>query len=259
MNLLILAAGYATRLGAVARSRPKALLDVAGRPSLDRLLDGFAGIPIDRTVVVSNHRFAGAFEAWAADRPGCPVEIVDDRTAGPEDRLGAIGDLEFAIREAELGDDDLVVAAGDNLFDTPLDDWESRAARHEIVIATVDLGSPEAIRRFASVETDREGRILGLVEKPEAPTTTVAGIALYRFRRSALPEIAAYLRSGGAADNAGFLFEWLHPRRPTHAVPVEGAWFDIGDVATLDGARRFFASREESGGTGGWNAAEWDR
>ncbi len=76
MKCLILAAGYATRLYPLTENFPKPLLEVGGKPILDWLIEdidsvvGPDGSPlVDEYVVVSNHKFAGIFDAWAAERP----------------------------------------------------------------------------------------------------------------------------------------------------------------------------------------------
>ncbi len=98
------------------------------------------------------------------------------------------------------------------------------------------------MKRFASLETDADGRLSAFVEKPAAPTGTIAGTACYFFQRDTLPLIDRYLAEGNHPDNAGFLFQWLFPRLPTYGFPVEGRWFDIGDAAALEEARAVFAA-----------------
>src|SRR5262249_13519871 len=116
VKLVVLAAGYATRLYPLTRDRPKHLLEVAGRPVLDHALESLEPIGFDGAFVVTNGKFAEQFREWAAQYRGeVRPEIVDDGTTSEEDRLGAIGDLGLVLREAAV-DDDLVVAAGDNLF-----------------------------------------------------------------------------------------------------------------------------------------------
>ena len=66
MKLIVLAAGYATRLYPLTLDRPKHLLDVAGRPVLEHVLAQLDPIGIDETYLVTNARFAGAFREWAA-------------------------------------------------------------------------------------------------------------------------------------------------------------------------------------------------
>src|SRR2546430_15168425 len=99
MKLVILAAGYATRLYPLTRDRPKHLLDVAGRPVLEHVLDSLAPIGFDAAYVVTNAKFADTFREWAQNYPGEPrPEIVDDGTSSEDDRLGAIGDLALVLR-----------------------------------------------------------------------------------------------------------------------------------------------------------------
>ena len=156
MNLLVLAAGYATRLYPLTRDRPKALLPVGGRPMADWLLERLEPIGFDSKYLVTNARFAGNFREWAE---GSEVTVVDDGTTSDEDRLGAIGDIGFVIEQEGL-DDDLVVVAGDNLFSEPLGDF-GRVARERgaPLLAVHDVGDLELVRgRYNSIEVDARGR-----------------------------------------------------------------------------------------------------
>src|SRR5215204_3989563 len=66
MKILILAAGYATRLYPLTLTKPKPLLEVAGKPMIEHVLDNIAPIPgIDRVYVVTNDKFAAPFQQWA--------------------------------------------------------------------------------------------------------------------------------------------------------------------------------------------------
>ena len=118
MKCLILAAGYATRLYPLTENFPKPLLDVAGKPILDWLIDDMSrtGL-VDGYVVISNHKFAPIFRKWAEGRAS--VTILDDGTSSNETRLGAVKDIQFAIDQLQL-DDDMLVMAGDNLLDFSL-------------------------------------------------------------------------------------------------------------------------------------------
>src|SRR5258708_535526 len=118
MKALILAAGYATRLYPLTETVAKPLLPLAGRPMLDYLLDRIHEVEeIDEIHVVTNHKFAQSFADWARTRD---VVVHDDGTTSEEDRLGATGDIQFVIERAGLARDDLIVIAGDNLFDYSL-------------------------------------------------------------------------------------------------------------------------------------------
>src|ERR1044072_8184221 len=120
MKAVLLAAGYATRLYPLTLNRPKALLDVAGRPMVEHLLEALGGIDgLDGIYLVTNSKFADLFREAAGGGDGAHVQIVDDETVDEESKLGAIGDLDLTIREAGI-DDDLIVLAGDNLFSESL-------------------------------------------------------------------------------------------------------------------------------------------
>jgi glucose-1-phosphate thymidylyltransferase len=239
MKLLVLAAGYATRLYPLTRDRPKALLPVGGRPMADRVLDAVGPIGFDGVYVVTNARFADQFREWA---DGKDVKVVDDGTTSDEDRLGAIGDIGFVIEREEIVDD-IVVVAGDNLFSESLGDF-GRVARERgaPLLAVHDVGDVELVRgRYNSIEVDAHGRITYFEEKPDEPRSTLSGIALYFYPRDALPLIREYLAGGLNPDQPGRLVEWLYPRVDVYTWQVPGQWYDIGDRDQLEEADRVFS------------------
>jgi glucose-1-phosphate thymidylyltransferase len=239
MKLLVIAAGYATRLYPLTLDRPKALLPVGGRPLLDRVLDALARIGADERYVVTNARFAPQFEEWAAGRPG--LRVLNDGTTSEEDKLGAIGDIAFVLDEAHV-DDDLVVVAGDNLFSEDLAGFGRYVReRDEPVLALYDVGELAQMSKYNAVELDAEGRITFFEEKPVAPTSTLTGIALYFYPRRTLPLIRRYVAEGNNPDQPGRLVQWLYPRVDFYTWRVPGRWYDIGSAETLREADQEFS------------------
>ena len=114
MTCLILAAGYATRMYPLTLNYPKPLLEVGGKKIIDWLINDMEESGIDRTVVISNHKFITQFEEWAKFRKN--VTVLDDGSEDNDHRLGAVKDIEFAIEKLNI-DDDLIVLAGDNVLD----------------------------------------------------------------------------------------------------------------------------------------------
>lgn len=240
MRLVVLAAGYATRLYPLTLDRPKPLLPVGGRPMLEHLLDRLEPIGFDATYVVTNAKFAPHFRAWASGRG---VTVVDDGTTDEESRLGAIGDLGLVL-EREAIDDDVIVVAGDNLFDRDLGGFgELARSRAEPLLAVYDIGSLDEMRRFGAVEVDSEGRIVGFEEKPAEPRTTLAALALYHYPRATLPLVRRYLAEGRDPDQPGRLVAWLHAFTPVYTWRFEGRWYDIGSRETLETADAEFSAR----------------
>lgn len=241
MRAIILAAGYATRLYPLTLDRPKHLLEVGGRPILDLLLERLPLEELDGVYVVTNAKFAPRFREWAASHPA-RIEVIDDGTTSEDDRLGAIGDLQLAISTGI--DDDLLVAAGDSLFTERLDGFVRFAReRNAPTIAAYDVGELEEIKRLSALEVDEEARVTAFEEKPEQPSSTLAGIALYFYPRSTLPLVAEYLEGGNNPDQPGRLLQWLHGRTDVYAWSVPGRWFDIGTPETLAEAEQAFGSR----------------
>jgi glucose-1-phosphate thymidylyltransferase len=226
MKALILAAGYATRLRPLTDSIPKQLLPVGGRPMVDWILDGIAETSADEVHLVTNARFAADFERWAQDKD---VRIHNDGTTSNDDRLGAIGDIRFV----DL-DDDLLVVAGDNLFDYSLADYEAYwRERDASCIAVLDVGDRELAKKYGIVEVDEDDRVVGFVEKPEQPPSTLCATATYFYEREHLRLVERYLDEGNPPDQPGNYVAWLHKREPVYAYRFEGQWYDIGDANQL--------------------------
>ncbi|HEV7133104.1 MAG TPA: nucleotidyltransferase family protein [Gaiellaceae bacterium] len=240
MKAVILAAGYATRLRPLTDSIPKQLLPVGGRPMLDWILEKIHEAGIDDVHLTTNARFAADFERWAA---GKDVHVHDDGTLTNETRLGAIGNIEFARREASI-DDDVLVIAGDNLFDAPLTDfvefWRDRGGS---ALAVHDVGDLELATQYGVVDVDGDDRITGFVEKPAHPPSTLAATAAYLYTREHLRLVPTYLAEGNPPDQPGNLVAWLYPRVPVYAYSFDGGWYDIGDPGQLLEADNRFRAR----------------
>jgi glucose-1-phosphate thymidylyltransferase len=232
MKAIILAAGYATRLRPLTDRIAKPLLPVAGRPMLDWILDRIDEVDdVDEIHVVTNARYAPSFEAW---RPSDAVTIHDDGTTTNDDRLGAIGDVRFVVERAGI-DDDLLVIAGDNLFDFQLSRFVEfwRGKGEASAVALYDVGDRELVKRFGVVDVDTGDRITAFVEKPDDPPSTLAATASYIYHRAHVPLVERYLAEGNSPDQPGRFIAWLHERVPVYGYRFEGEWFDIGDREQL--------------------------
>jgi len=244
MKALVLAAGYATRLYPLTLDKPKALLEVGGRPMLYHVLERLQAMGVDETIVVTNAKFTPHFEEWAVDKDD--VTIVNDGTTSNDDRLGAIGDTAFVLDETGL-DDDLVVVAGDNLFGEDVSGFAAYGRKVDApVLAVHDVGDLSLMGEYNQVEIDDQDRITFFEEKPEDARSTLAGVALYFYPRHTLPLIRQYLAEGNNPDQPGRLIEWLYPRTSVYTWRLPGDWYDIGSAESLQEADRIFSqSRDE--------------
>jgi glucose-1-phosphate thymidylyltransferase len=226
VKALILAAGYATRLRPLTDTIPKQLLPVGGRPMVDWILERITETSADEVHLVTNARFAADFDRWA---DGKDVRVHNDGTTSNDDRLGAIGDIDFVGL-----DDDLLAIAGDNLFDYSLAEYEAYwRAKGGSCVAVHDVGDWELAKKYGIVAVDGGDRITEFVEKPAQPPSTLAATATYLYRREHAALVPAYLAAGNPPDQPGNFVAWLHSREPVYAYRFPGEWYDIGDEAQL--------------------------
>ena len=247
MNVLILAAGYATRLYPLTLNKAKPLLAVGGKPIIEWLVDNLVGIPDLETIyVVTNDKFAADFQAWSQAyqklHPELKFKVVNDGSKSDNDKLGAIGDINFVVTHENLSQAGLLIAAGDSLFTSSLADFVANARDTEVTIAVYDVGDIEAIKKYGNVAVDTEGIITRFEEKPKKPQGTLAAIALYYYSPTVLSLITTYLAAGNNADQPGRFVQWLYTRKPVNTFQIKGQWLDIGSKETLENADRILAS-----------------
>ncbi len=243
MNAIILAAGYATRLYPLTLNKAKPLLVVGGKPIIEWVVDNLVGIPDLETIyVVTNDKFAADFQAWSEryqdQHPEFKFKIINDGSKSDEDKLGAIGDINFVITRENLMRNNLLIVAGDNLFTESLTDFVVCAKETEATVAVYDVGDLEAIKKYGNIAVDAEGIITRFEEKPEKPRGTLAAIALYYYSPAVLSLLTTYLAAGNNPDQPGRFVQWLYTRKPVKTFQIKGKWLDIGSKETLENADR---------------------
>lgn len=230
MKALILAAGYATRLYPLTRNMPKSLLPLGNGTIMDLIIRKMEEVPaITEVIIVSNLKFYAAFERWAFSRSfQKPVKIIQDGSTTEDNRLGAIGDIRFAIDQEGI-DEDLLVCAGDNVFTFDLSSYVSFFQEQQTVCILVQhLKDAEELKRVGVVELDESGGVLSFEEKPQQPKTDIGVFAVYLYRKDTLPLFGEYLEAGHQPDAPGHFPEWLSRRKELKAYFAEGASYDMG-------------------------------
>ena len=244
MKAVILAAGYATRLYPLTLNTPKCLLSVAGKTILDHLCEKLnASKEIDEIIIITNAKFYPQLCEWQGKaRPGIPVRILNDRTLSNETRLGAIGDLGFAIRKCGL-ETDILMLASDNLFDSGFGDFLNFSKNHKgaVNIALYDIQDARlASKKFGVVELDASSEVIGLEEKPEHPRSSFIGMGVYYFPKDSLRFVNEYLSGEAAKDAPGFYIQWLLGKVKIFGFLFHGMWYDIGNLSALEEAHKAF-------------------
>jgi glucose-1-phosphate thymidylyltransferase len=238
VNAILLAAGYATRLYPLTKDRPKPLLPVGGLPILDYLVERLDGAePIDRMVLVTNDRFAGDFEAWAAEVDvDTPLQIVNDGTTSNEDRLGAVGDVNVAVERAGLSGEAAYVLATDNLpkFDL-LEIVRLSQEKDASAVFALPVPDRSELTRMGVADVDAEGRIVSFEEKPEQPKGEYRVPPFYCYTADMVDAVPQYLSAGRNPDAPGHFLAWVVQQGPVYAArPGVGTW----DIGTLESYRK---------------------
>lgn len=248
MKCVILAAGYATRLYPLTENFPKPLLEVAGKPILDWLIDDMAQTGmIDEYIVISNHKFANIFEEWVERRNTSDIlpltsdiVILDDGTTSNDNRLGAVKDIQFAIEQLQL-DDDLLVMAGDNLLDFSLADFiKYGKEKNATCVMRYYEANEERLHKTGIIEVDSADRILSFEEKPAQPKSHWCVPAFYYYTREDSHLIKKGIEGGCGTDAPGSFIAWLCQQTKVYAWEMPGKRYDIGNLQSYEEVKKIF-------------------
>ena len=234
MKCLILAAGYATRLYPLTENFPKPLLKVQDKTILDHLIDDMDSLGvIDEYVVISNHKFAHHFQAWA-DEKVQKITVVDDGTESNETRLGAVRDIQFAIDELNI-DSDMLVIAGDNLLSFSLTKFMQYAKeKNTSCVMRFFEGDTAKLRKCGVLQIDENDLIVDMEEKPAEPKSNWCCPPFYYYTRQDASLVKKGIESGCGVDAPGSYIAWLCKQTPVHAMEMPGRRYDIGNLESYE-------------------------
>lgn len=238
MKAILLCAGYGTRLYPLTINTPKALLKVQGKTLLELLIDNIEEIKeIDEIVIVSNDRFYKNFCDFKPHISSSKkITILNDKTTSNENRLGAIGDIKFALNKIHYNGE-IMVLAGDNWFDFTLKelyDFYVKNGKNDVVFGQnkTDLN----VLRAGGVATLFDnGLVLHMEEKPQNPQGTFAVGPFYIYNKQTVDMLDQYLAEGGNPDAPGHFPAWLAERKPVFAYDIAPRhYIDIGTKEAYD-------------------------
>lgn len=244
MKCLILAAGYATRLYPLTENFPKALLEVGNKTILDWLVDDLAETTeIDEFVVISNHKFVHHFENWKDNKKKnrfYKITVLDDGTTTNETRLGAVNDIQFAVRKLNLTAD-LLVMAGDNVLDFSLSNFVRFAEEKETsCVMCYEENELKKQQKTAIITVDEYSCITSYEEKPKKPKGKLAVPPFYYYRSCDVKRIQEALDHGCGYDAPGSFAAWLSKQAGMYAYRMPGRRYDVGDIKSYEHVKSVF-------------------
>ena len=265
---VVLAAGYATRLGELTKDFPKPLLQVGNSTILGRMLDDIDTIDdITKHIIVTNHKFSPIFEKWVKTPSGSPclggklvgvggrykkpITIIDDGSTTNDNRLGAVCDLllvmektpssspclggekESSLNREDIGGSDLLVVAADNLLFFSFQEFVDFAKEKQTsCIMCHEQPSIEKLQRTGVVELDANNKVLGMEEKPQVPKSHWAVPPFYIYLKKDLGLVRHSVENGCGKDAPGNLAHYMVEHTTMHAWPMSAGRFDIGSLDT---------------------------
>ena len=240
MDAIILAAGYGMRLQPLTEDTPKPLLEVAGKPMMEHIIGKVEGLNVGKIYIVTNDKFYQNFSDWLHNfNAEIPIEVINDGTKSNEDRRGALGDIRFVITNKNIKDD-IVVIAGDNLFELPLQEVANIFKKKgNNVIVLHDVKDKELAKHYGVVEVENNA-VVGFEEKPASPKSPLVSTGIYFFPKRTLDFIEKYISQGNNPDKTGDFIKWLHKRETVYAYTTDKKWYDIGSFEQLEKADREF-------------------
>lgn len=197
---------------------------------------------LDEIIIVTNDKFTSHFEKWWLDNTDYykSISVVNDGTLTNDTRLGAIGDIQYVIDNYGVKDD-LMILAGDNLFDFELSDFADYFYDKDSDCLTAYLEDNKAqLQRAGVVELDKVDKVLSFEEKPQHPKSSYCVPAFYLYKKETLPLIRQYLDERHNPDAPGHFAPYLLKHRPMHACRFKGKRYDIGTVESYERVKELF-------------------
>lgn len=224
MKCLILASGFGTRLYPLTLTCAKPLLSYKGKYMINHIVDK---IPADIEIFINvNKKFEADFLDWQKKQVR-EVNICVEDVNSEEERLGAIGSLNYWIKNKSIRED-LLLFGSDNYFEFDLAEFMAAYNRNNTLIAVYDVVDPSLATQYGVVKLE-DKRIVEFEEKPSHPQSSLVATACYIIPSRVFTAISDFC-SGERKDNLGSFVAYLIEGDAVYAYPFSETWIDIGNL-----------------------------
>jgi glucose-1-phosphate thymidylyltransferase len=227
MKSMILASGFGTRLYPITKNQAKALLPYKGKPIINHIIDKING---DIDIVVNiNSKFKNDFLQWQTKLTR-QVQLCIEPAYSEEQRLGAIGSLNYWIKKLNISED-LLIIASDNYFEFNLPVFVSRYDYKNALVAVYDIGDKTKATEYGVVKLSGDS-IIEFKEKPAMPESTTIATAIWLLPPAIFPLISEFCEKGNVDNLGNFITYILSKEQKVYAHKFDELWIDIGSVET---------------------------
>ncbi|MFC1936302.1 sugar phosphate nucleotidyltransferase [Chloroflexota bacterium] len=255
MRIILLCAGFGTRMYPLTKNYPKPLLEVRGKPVVDYLIDQFVHFNgLELIQVVTNALFFEQFEGWGdgwrqmLNEHNINIEIYNDGVVANEFRLGAVGDLEFVLEQKSQILGKSLVAAGDMIFSFDLAEiWNKFLSSNRSYVIALNEPDSEKLKSGAVLDLTDDGKVISYVEKPEEPTSNWYCPPLYFMQPNSFGHLSIFRKEYPKLDAPGYFFAYLSRQTDLYAYKVEGEQIDIGSMEDYLQAEKILTAWEAEG------------
>ncbi len=237
MKAVILLAGLGTRLRPHTYSKPKPLVQVAGKPVLGHVMDSLKGLTIDETIFIVGYLGEQIQKYVAEQYPHMRAQYVEQSEMKGQ---------AHAIRLAkDYIDDEVLIIFGDTIWET--DFSRLNRVKGDGLIYTKQVDDP---RRFGVVNL-KDGFVTKFVEKPATPVSNLAVVGVYYFRawKRLMNSLDALIERNIQTKGEYFLADAMQlmiedgARLEAETIPV---WEDCGTVPAILKTNRYLLNKQGS-------------
>lgn len=241
MKSLILGAGEGSRLYPLTRITAKPLLDIKGKPILAHIMDSLdTSRHLDDEVYIiypneCEHQFNQFRTYFQYNKK---IELISDKNKILKEMPGSVRSIAYVVNSKNIKDD-LLVVAGDNLFDFRIDDFLNfyYSNGKKTSIAVYDIEDKDKIANKYGCVVVEDKKIKEFEEKPANPKSSLVSTLCYILSKDDLHHLDKEILK----DNAGELIKDLvDSGHIINAFQFKGKWFDVGTPEDLERARKEF-------------------
>ncbi len=237
MKAIIPVAGIGSRLRPHTHTQPKALVPVAGKPILGHIIDSLKEVGINEFIFVIGY-LGDKIQSYVVEKyPELKKSFV------VQAQKEGIGHAIWTAKEMVNDDDQLLIVLGDTIFDVHLQDFV------DLPYSTVGVKKVDDPRNFGVVESDDDGFITRLVEKPMIPKSNMAMVGLYKIKEGKLlmetldENIHQNLRTHNEFQLTDALMHMVEKGVKIQSFKVE-EWYDCGKKEVLLATNAMLLSRQ---------------